>query len=138
MVRPAEPAWTTNQKLQFGGKSIESEGVAYVNALRDWVRNGAKSVYALSDEEFAKRVRLRTPEEMEAEASFKLAVYFHGKGDSARAAKHFQRAQQLQPDDWNYHRQEWSFGPDAGKKWMEKFQKQESPYYPPLALPEKK
>jgi hypothetical protein len=133
VVRPAEPAWTTNQSMKFGDKSISTEGQLYVTALRDWVKNGERSVYALSDEEFARRVKPRLPAETEADASFKLAVWFHENGNSELAAKYFARAQQLNPDDWNYHRQEWSFTPEeAGKKWLEKFQKSEQPYYPRL------
>ena len=90
-------------------------------ALRDWVANGDKSEYVLSDEEFARRVKPRSAAEMEAEASFKLAVWFQQAGDAERAAKYFERAQALNPDDWNYHRQEWSFTGEAGKKWLEKF-----------------
>ena len=33
VVRPAEPAWTTNQTLKIGGKSITTEGEPYVAAL---------------------------------------------------------------------------------------------------------
>jgi hypothetical protein len=41
-------------------------------------------------------------------------------------------------DDWNYHRQQWSFTPqEAGKKWSEKFQKS-TPYYPTLDLSTRK
>lgn len=140
VVRPAEPAWTTNQTMKIGEKSIVTEGEVYVAALRDWVANGERSVYALSDEEFARRVKPRTPVEMEADASFKLAVWFHEQGKPELAGKYWQRAQQLNPDDWNYHRQEWSFSPqEAGKKWREKFDKLEQPYYPKLELqPEKK
>ena len=136
VVRPAEPAWTNNSTLKFGDKSISTEGEAYLSALRDWVKNGEHSTYALSDEEFAKRVKPRSPAEMEADASFKLAVYFHDNGNNELASKYWARAQQLNPDDWNYHRQEWSFTPqEAGKKCMEKFQKTEQPYYPKLDLP---
>ena len=78
-------------------------------ALRDWVANGDESEYVLSDEEFARRVKPRSPAEMEAEASFKLAVWFQQAGDTELATKYFERAQALNPDDWNYHRQEWSF-----------------------------
>jgi hypothetical protein len=135
MVRPAEPAWTTNQTLKIGGKSIVTEGEAYVTALRDWVAKGERSPYALSDEEFARRVRTRSPAEMEADASFKLAVWFHQKGKDELAARYWRRAQELNPDDWNYFRQEWSFTPqEAGKKWLEKFQKLEQPYYPKLDI----
>ncbi len=136
VVRPAEPAWTVNNTLKIGDKSIVSEGEAYVTALRDWVKNGERSQYALSDEEFAKRVRLKSPEEMEAEASFKLAVWFHQQNQPELAAKHWRRAQQLHPGDWNYHRQDWSFGSqqDAGKKWLDKFQKSDGAYYPKLDI----
>jgi hypothetical protein len=133
VVRPAEPAWTSNQTMKIGEKSIVTEGEVYVSALRDWVRNGDRSSYALSDEEFARRVKPRSAAEMEADASFKLAVWFHDTGNAELAAKYFRRAQELNPADWNYHRQDWSFTPaEAGKKWREKFDKLEQPYYPKL------
>jgi hypothetical protein len=135
VVRPAEPAWTNDQTLKIGAKSIVTEGTAYLTALRDWVANGEKSKFVLSDEEFARRVKPRSPAEMEADASFKLAVYFHEKGNNELAQKYWARAQALNPDDWNYHRQDWSFTPDqAGKKWLEKFQKLDAPYYPKLEI----
>ena len=137
VVRPAEPAWNQNRVYDYGDKRIVTEGETYIAALRDWVHNGNKSIYLLSDDEFARRVKPRSPAEMEAEASFKLAVWFQQKGNAALAAKYFGRAEQLNPADWNYHRQEWSFTPgDAGKKWLEKFKKDEQPYYPKLEMPE--
>jgi hypothetical protein len=136
VVRPAEPAWTNNQVMKIGGKEIVTEGAAYIAGLRDWVEKGERSSYVLSDEEFMRRVKPRSDAEKEAEASFKLAVYFHNAGKDELAAKHWHRAQDLNPDDWNYHRQEWSFTPqEAGKKWMDKFQKLEQPYYPRLDIP---
>jgi hypothetical protein len=135
VVRPAEPAWNTDQAMKItADKSIVTEGRVYIDALRDWVRNGDRSQYALSDEEFARRVKPRSTAEMEADASFKLAVWFHENGNDQLAAKYWEHAQNLNPDDWNYHRQQWSFDQDAGKKWMEKFQKLDKPYYPPLEI----
>lgn len=135
VVRPAEPAWTESRTDKFGGKELVIEGGEYIAALRDWVTNGKRSKYVLSDEEFARRVKPRSANEMEADASFKLAVWFEQAGNKEQAAKYFERAQQLNPDDWNYHRQEWSFTPqEAGKKWMEKFQKLDTPYYPKLDM----
>lgn len=134
VVRPAEPAWTSDQTMKIGQKSIVTEGVLYTSALRDWVANGEKSRFVLSDEEFARRVKPRSAEERQAEASFKLAVHFFESGDKTRADKYFELAQKLNPDDWNYHRQEWSFGPDAGKKWLEKFNTLDQPYYPKLKI----
>lgn len=136
VVRPAEPAWNSDQVMKIAdGKNIVTEGGVYTAALRDWVKNGSRSAYALSAEEFARRVKPRSAAEMEADASFKLAVYFHDTGKNELAAKYWERAQQLNPDDWNYHRQEWSFTPaEAGKKWMDKFQKLDQPYYPKLDI----
>jgi hypothetical protein len=138
VVRPGEPAWTESRTDSYGGKPLVREGAEYVAALCDWVARGDRSEYALSDEEFSRRVKPRSADEMEADASFKLAVWFHDAGDDVLAAKYFERAQTLNPDDWNYHRQEWSFSPeDAGKKWLEKFQKLDRPYYPKLDLKKK-
>jgi len=135
VVRPAEPAWTNDQTMEIGAKSIVTEGTAYLTALRDWVAEGDASKYALSDDEFARRVKPRSPAEMEADASFKLAVYFHDKGNNEFAAKYWAKAQALNPDDWNYSRQDWSFTPqEAGKKWREKFDKLDGTYYPKLDI----
>jgi hypothetical protein len=130
IVRPGESAWTSDKNDTYGGKELVIHGDAYVAALRDWVEKGDESAYVLSDEAFAKRVTRRSSTEMEAEATFKLAVWFQQNGDRERAAKYFDRAQTLNPDDWNYHRQDWSFGPNAGRKWLEKFQKTDKEYYP--------
>ena len=134
-MRPAEPAWTSTRTDTYGGKALEIEGELYVAALRDWVTHGERSQYALSDEEFARRVKPRSAAELEAEATFKLAVWFRQDGRDELAAKYFERAQALNPDDWNYHRQAWSFKPqEAGRNWLEKFLKQPEPYYPKLEL----
>ncbi len=87
--------------------------------------------------EFARRVKSRSPQEMEADATFKLAVWFQRNGDGLLAAKYFQRAQDLNPEDWNYRRQDWSFTPnEAQSKWLDKFKKDAQPYYPKLDMPQ--
>jgi hypothetical protein len=136
IVRPAEPAWTYSRTDLFGGKPIATEGERYVAALGDWVTNGERSAFVLTDGEFAARMRPRSRAELEADATFKLAVWMQRSGRADRAAHYFQRAQQLNPDDWNYHRQEWSFETpaDARAKWLAKFQQLETPYYAPLAM----
>jgi ribosomal protein L11 methylase PrmA len=138
IVRSPEPAWTANQTLKIGDKAIVTEGEPYLAALRDWVANGQRSRFALSDEEFARRVKPQSAQQREADAAFKLAVYFHEQSKPELAAKFWKRAQELNPDSWNYHRQDWSFTPnEAGKKWLEKFQKLDQPYYPKLELEKK-
>jgi hypothetical protein len=135
IVRPGEPAWNQNRTYAFGDKSIVTEGEIYVVALRDWVTKSERSAYVLTDDQFARRVKPRSVTAMEADASFKLAVWFQQAGKKELAEKYFERAQQLNPEDWNYHRQEWSFTPDeASQKWLDKFQKENTPYYPKLDI----
>jgi hypothetical protein len=135
VVRPGEPAWTTSRTNTYGGKALVTEGEEYVAAIRDWVASGERSVHVLSDAAFAARVKPRSQDEMDADASFALGVWFHHANNAPLAKKYFERAQALNPDDWNYHRQDWSFTPgEAGAKWLEKFQKLEQPYYPTLDL----
>jgi hypothetical protein len=135
IVRPPEPAWTSTRTTLYGGKPLTTEGDIYVGALRDWVLNGDRSRSVMSDDEYSRRVTPRSAAEMEADATFKLAVYFHQHGDRMRAARYFRRAQQLNPGDWNYHRQEWSFSPaDASQRWLDRFRTIDGPYYPTLRL----
>ena len=98
-------------------------------------------MHVLSDAAFSARVKPRSLNEMDADASFALGAWLHHAGNAPLARKYFERAQTLNPDDWNYHRQDWSFTPgEAGAKWLDKFQKLDEPYYPKLdikAKPEK-
>lgn len=134
IVRPAETASPKNQELKIGSKAIRTQGDQYVAALRDWVARGPASEFALSDDEYQRRVKELSPQHREAEASFKLAVALHQRGKADLAQTWWRRAQQLNPDSWNYHRQDWSFSADANKRWLEKFQKTTSDYYPALEL----
>jgi hypothetical protein len=68
VARPAEPAWTSSRTNVYGGKPLAIEGAIYVAALRDWVANGDSSRYVLSDGDFARRVKMRSPAEREADA----------------------------------------------------------------------
>ncbi len=137
IVRPAETAAPKSQELKVGGKVIRTEGDAYVAALREWVAKGEASEFVVSDAEYHRRVKERSPQEQEADACFKLAVALHEARQDDVAQKWWLRAQALNPESWNYHRQDWSFSAEAGKKWMEKFQKSTTDYYPKLELKEK-
>ena len=138
VVRPAEQAWTSTGEHQYGDRILTKQGEVYVAALRDWVVKGDRSKYALSDDAYRQKMKPRSAADMEADASFKLAVWFHDHDNLPLAAKYWQRAQQLNPGDWNYARQDWSFTPgEADKKWMRKLQGTEKDYqyYPKLEIP---
>jgi tetratricopeptide (TPR) repeat protein len=81
----------------------------YAEALRDWAANGADSRYALSPEEVVDRSRPRPPELSEAAAHFALGQHLHRAGDVDAARAHFREAHRLDPDNWTYRRQAWSF-----------------------------
>ena len=99
--------------------------------------NGADSAYVWTPDEVAAKIRQRTPEEARAEPTFKLGVHFFEQGDETLARTYWERAEQLHPDSWNYHRQDWSFTADGsgGVKFREKRANLgETPYYAPLDL----
>jgi hypothetical protein len=136
IVRPAEVAYSNKVSL-FG---VSVEGDRYVEGLRDWVAKGEKSVYAMTREKLAERLPKSDANLRLADAHFKLAVYLHEHDKTELAQKHWEEAQRLAPDDWNYHRQDWSFRKgEAMKRWMQKFRALDGkPYYEPLDLPEAK
>ena len=97
-------------------------GDKFVAALRDWVQNGNKSAFALPCDQLQEPLVPRSETAALADANFKLAIYFHPQKNDAKAGKYFAEAQKLQPDEWNYHRQQWSFEPQTARKlWMEKW-----------------
>ena len=61
VVRPAEQAWTSGGDEKYGDRILTKQGDLYVAALRDWVANGERSRYALSDDEYRQRVKPRSP-----------------------------------------------------------------------------
>ncbi len=81
----------------------------YVEALRDWVDRGAESPHALSPEEVLARSRPRPPEAGLAAAHFELGQHLHRAGFPDDAVPYFREAHRLQPDNWTYKRQAWSF-----------------------------
>jgi tetratricopeptide (TPR) repeat protein len=115
IVRPAEPTGATDgfrrmdRSTYTMPKEATEEGRAsrkrYNDALRDWIRNGAASKYALSAD--AARARVKGPSDADALASatFRLAQYLLECGEIERAARHFDEARRLVPDRWTYFRQ---------------------------------
>jgi len=90
-------------------RRIRIDGDRYLAALRDWVAHGAQSRYALSPDEVVARSRPRSAEASRAAASFELAQHLHRAGFADDAVPWFSQAHRLQPDNWTYRRQAWSF-----------------------------
>lgn len=138
IVRPPETAYSKRTELTLDGKTLSSEGDKYVAALKDWVAKGDESVYVMSKDEVTGKLAPRTQEQATAEAYFQLATHYQLAGDMESAEKYWAKSQELRPESWNYHRQDWSFTPkEAGANWMTKFRSLgDAEYYPALDLPE--
>ena len=117
IMRIDEGNYTKEHKLG----AIEFGSNDYVPALKDWLAKGAESEYVWTAKEVSERIIARTPDAERAEPAFKLGVYFHRKGNEAKANLWWEESQKLNPDSWNFHRQDWSFTKsEATVKWMQK------------------
>lgn len=127
---------TYSRKYEAGNLSFGTD--EYVPMVRDWVKNGSASRFVRAPRELAAQLGKASSAEAKADAAFRLGSFFELGGDRERAEQYWEQAQALNPDSWNYHRQDWSYAPaEAGAKWFEKFQTLEGkPYYAPMATPD--
>jgi peroxiredoxin len=134
IVRAPEVSYSKQQTVL--GQSIGDD--RYSAGVRDWVEKGPRSIYVIPPDKLQPRLALRGARERLADAHFKLGAYFSEQGNRELAARHWQESQQLNPDNWNYHRQEWSF--DKSKEmtnWLAKVRKLGTkPYYDPVEFPQ--
>jgi peroxiredoxin len=108
----------------------------YLPAVEDWVKNGAKSKYAWTPEETAKRIRPQSMSEARAEALFALGVHFYKQQNKVKANHYWTEAESLYPDSWNIHRQDWAITDKSAQigNWSRKVRSSKKPYYAPLDL----
>ena len=151
MVRPPESAGTADMAKHMNRETFEipdeiaAEGAAarneYIDALRDWVKNGSDSPYALSASEVRQRLRGPDNNEMLAATHVKLGRHFFAAGELDKAKAHFAQASTLHPDSWNYRRQSMMLDPEmigelnAGPDfWTAVDALGDAPYYPRAEL----
>lgn len=108
IVRSNEGVYPAETTIKFGLGKVRLGDNAFAQATRDWIERGADSEHVWSSVDLASRLKPIDDDALLAEATFKLALYFEAAGDSERALKHFAAAQELAPDNWNYHRQGWT------------------------------
>jgi len=115
----------------------------YVDAVRDWVRKGSQSVYALSPEEVARRVEGPSESDSLATAHFQIGAFLYRHGEAQAAQAFFAEAVRLCPDAWTFRRQkiavasEQAVGDFAAtpEYWEAVRALGERPYYPPIDMP---
>lgn len=138
IVRPNEVAYVDNRFTSMH----KIEAAPYLDAIRDWVASGDKSIFALSEQQLKTQLEQQQPEWALAAAEFALAEHLYQSGQSAASIRHYKEAQRLNPDNWNYKRQAWALSNadrDYGTNFTKEVQKLNGkPYYPPRRLPEVK
>lgn len=138
IVRPNEVAYVDNRYKGLHG----IDAAPYLDGIRDWVANGERSPFVLSEQELKARLSPATNDRALADAEFGLAQYLYAKGQGQAAIPHFKEAQRLSPDNWNYKRQAWALSDaerDYGTNFGKEVQKLNGkPYYAPRKLPEPK
>jgi len=135
IVRPNEVAFVDDRFKTFSG--LDSE--PYLTALKDWVDNGSKSVYAMSEEKLRDKLSAGNADFAMAAAEFGLGQYLYKAGRLQQAIAHFKEAQRLNPKDWNYKRQAYALSgeKDYGTTFREEVEKigGSKVYYPTPDLP---
>lgn len=107
IVRGNDPAYLTRRDPDTGQRVVSDR---YVSAVRDWVRNGAKSIYVTPVAETLSRIGSSDGANQQAMAHFRLGVHLEGRGNHDAAVSQFQQALALKPDNWNYRRQAYNLG----------------------------
>lgn len=138
IVRPNEVAFVDDRFKKFSGL----DSAPYLNALKDWIEKGDKSVYAMSEEHLREKVAEQDTNFTQASAEFGLGEQLYKSGHQAEAIAHFKEAQRLNPKSWNYKRQAYALSSekDYGTTFRDEVNKAggSKVYYPPPELPDKK
>jgi len=135
MIRANDPVYAQRRNRESGEVTLNQE---YLDAVRDWVANGAKSAYVMDEKRLDSRLPDLEFDDVSAAASFHLGTYLALHGHPEDALVHFKRANSLRPENWPYKRQAWNLGDierDYGTTFQEAVKDPASgSFYPPLDL----
>jgi len=115
MVRPAEPAGAYEgfRKMDRVTREMPAEAArmtaeakaTYVNAIRDWVLNGAASEHVFDAERARAHVAAPTEGVARAHAAFRLGQHLIRCGQAEEGDRWLGEASRLHPDSWCIWRQ---------------------------------
>jgi hypothetical protein len=121
---------------------LESNRSTYIDALRDWVRRGAESEFALAPDEVRLRMRLPDADDVLAATHARLGHHLHEVGDDEGAKEHFRHASRLAPEKWPYLRQSMVLDPELigalntdPEFWAAASASEKGGLYPPIDMP---
>jgi hypothetical protein len=151
IVRPVEPAGASDgfrkmDRTTFSmPEEIAEKGRAlrrsYVDALRDWVKHGNASAYALSPNQARAGIQAPSSNEVLANANFRLGQYLLTQGNHAEAQSYFDAAKRLCPESWHFVRQALEMKGVGNASGPEFFAAVDAlgdrPYYPPMEFVKK-
>jgi hypothetical protein len=115
IVRPPEPAGAYEgfRQMNLATRELPEEAArltaqakaTYLDAIRDWVRNGTRSVHAFGAEQARAHLPVVTEEAAAAQALFRLAQALFRRGEREEAERWIREASRLHPDSWCIWRQ---------------------------------
>ena len=137
IVRINEGAYAGEHEIKNPVLSVKFGHSVFADATRDWVEKGADSEFVWSAEEVRAHLKPSSDDTLLADPTFKMGVYFKRLGNDSKAEKYFKEAQLLSPDNWNYHRQDWTHEGElyALRQWYKKTSAMKGRYYDKLELP---
>lgn len=122
IIRVNESAYAARHTITTNGVPFSFGGSTFGKATIEWVKNDLSTELQQSPEKLSANTRSQSKNDLLADAYFKMGLYFQGLGDLENAQNQLKTAQILAPDNWNIHRQSWTFkGTDyALKQWRHK------------------
>lgn len=146
IVRPPETAGSTDHFRHMDKVTMTmspeanaaraAARVAYLDAVRDWVRTGR---HALDAGQVRRKLPRVTPDMALADANFRLGIWLRRNGRPEEATAFLATASRLHPDSWNIWRQaaeKNETGLASGQVFWDRVRNLgERPYYPPPDLP---
>lgn len=123
IVRVNESAYAGRHTLPTDtGKPFSFGGTTFGKATIEWVKNGLTEELQQTSEKLKANTRSVSKDDLLADTYFKMGLYYQGMPDLEKAQIYLEKAQALAPDNWNIHRQSWTFkGTEyALQQWREK------------------
>jgi hypothetical protein len=115
IVRPAEAAGSyegfrrmnraTREMPEEVARLTAQAKAIYLDAIRDWARNGERSAHAFTAEQARAHLPAVTEDSARAQALFRLAQFLIRHGERNEAERWIREASRLHPDSWCIWRQ---------------------------------